>query len=317
MGMKRAAMILLGALVGAALMMLLGGVSPNQGSSLQKRLFDAGHFAVFGAFSLAALAVVRGIAPRLGLLRYVWAAAASIAFGLITELVQFFGPRDASFLDVLRNMAGIVSVLGMVLVLDPEARLSARVSAVLIAVGVFSFLVCIAPVLELQFAYWQRDRIQPRLSDFRSYWLKPLWYGTHAEVSSAGELEYPDSDDLVKVTFQPGTKYPRFVIRDLFPDWSGSDHFAFEVFLPQAEPPQLHLRLDDQSHNQHYEDRYNVSLNLHMGNNRIRIPITDLQHAPKDREMDLRHMASLAIFAVDPADTFSVFLGGFRLEQAD
>ena len=74
------------------------------------------------------------------------------------------------------------------------------------------------------------------------------------------------------------------------------------------------LRIDDQQHNQAYSDRFNRSLTLMPGRNRIKIPLSRVVQAPAGRDMDIKHIAGLALFAVDVEDVIRLYPGLIQLE---
>jgi hypothetical protein len=59
----------------------------------------------------------------------------------------------------------------------------------------------------------------------------------------------------------------------------------------------LHLRINDQGHNNQYRDRYNRRLTLQPGYNYFSLPMSDIAGAPKGRTMDLSEISDVVIYA--------------------
>jgi hypothetical protein len=86
------------------------------------------------------------------------------------------------------------------------------------------------------------------------------------------------------------------------------------AYSNRPEPLPLTLRIHDAVHNGQYEDRFNRQIVLTPGRNRIEIPLADLRAAPRRREMDLRHISGIGIFAYRLTDPVVIYLGPIRLE---
>jgi hypothetical protein len=90
----------------------------------------------------------------------------------------------------------------------------------------------------------------------------------------------------------------------------------FEVYSLNDTAVPLSIRIDDTSHNQQYDDRFNRRLMIQPGHNRIAIPLDDIRYAPKNRAMDLRQIVAIYIFAIKPAIEYSVYLDNLELMAA-
>jgi hypothetical protein len=83
-------------------------------------------------------------------------------------------------------------------------------------------------------------------------------------------------------------------------DWSRFRALAFDVYNPEENEIKLTVRIDDQKKYPEYEDRYNKSIILRKGGNRIEIPIESIMTSGTKRRLDARTIYRVIIFLVDP-----------------
>jgi hypothetical protein len=76
----------------------------------------------------------------------------------------------------------------------------------------------------------------------------------------------------------------------------------------------LHLRINDQIHDesemQHYNDRYNTTLPLNPGWNSFQIDLQQLKKAPASRQMDMNSISKVGLFF-----THEPSLGTIRIDN--
>ena len=99
-------------------------------------------------------------------------------------------------------------------------------------------------------------------------------------------------------------------------DWRGYQWLAFEVFNPEQETLQLTIRINDRIHDQkghRYSDRFNKILLVGPGWNHFEISLEDVEEAPSNREMDLKDVFSLGLFATNLKEPRALFFDYFRL----
>jgi hypothetical protein len=87
-----------------------------------------------------------------------------------------------------------------------------------------------------------------------------------------------------------------------------------EVFSELPAPQLIVIRIDDLYHNNEHSDRFNKAINIVLGLNHINIPLDDIRQAPVGRELDLRAIKTLLLFAVNPPKAFSLYQDNFRLK---
>lgn len=334
-----------------ALVALVAWLRPPADTFLWKSFFDAGHAVVSGYLALVflRLAVAWNGHARATRGDFLFAFVVTMACGLGIEIVQIFLPRDADIDDLVRDFLGATALLLAAWACDRDAggpfRHAWLPRSIALLASALVFMLAFVSVGRVAANYAQRDAAFPRLCDFDSPWERqfvqlwethlvlvprpPAWApGADSTVqrgpdSTAGRQDPPPNaapadsllaiDTVARVTFEPAT-YPRFTFKEPVPDWRSYRDFVFEVFSDLPTPVEIVLRIDDEPHNQMYTDRFNRALTVVPGANTFRIPLTDVRAAPRGRQMDMRHIAKFIVFAVDPAEPFSLFLNAFRLE---
>lgn len=313
----------------AALVSLVALLRTPADTFLWKSLFDAGHAVMSGYLALVFLRLIVAWNghPRSTGSDYVLAFSLTTASGLGIEIVQIFLPRDADVADLLRNVLGASALLlaAWACERDPGGpfRRGWLVRLVALPCSVLLFAIAFVPVARVLASYAQRDAALPRLCDFEASWERTfidMWEadleripepegwgdGSPAHRGSAGKAG--------RVTFHPAS-YPRFVIREPSPDWRGYRDLVFRVYSDLAAPVKIVLRIDDVHHDMvRYTDRFNRELTVNPGANTFRIPLAEVRSALQGREMDMRRIARVIVFAVEPTAPFSLTLDAFHLE---
>lgn len=316
------------------LVALVAWARPPADTFLWKALFDAGHAVVSGYLALVfwRLIVAWNGHARASGRDYFLAFVLTLASGLAIEIVQIFLPRDADLGDLLRNFLGTLAFLlaAWACERDPGGpfRRGWLPRTTVLTTSALLLMLAFVPVGRIASSYAQRDTAFPRLCDFDSDWEDPFIRLVEARLE---RIPRPDAwehgagspgrrkpavagaDKVARVTFQQAT-YPGFTIKEPFPDWRAYRDLVFEVFSKLPGPVELVLRIDDAHHNQLYSDRFNRTLTVVPGANVFRIPLAEVRSAPQSREMDMRHIAKVVVFAVEPPAPFSLDLDAFRLE---
>jgi hypothetical protein len=248
---------------------------------------------------------------------YLLSWGVAVFLGGAVEGLQYFGPRDADAGDFLRNVLGATAFLLVALALDrsrtgPWARRVGRLATLLAAVALLAVAGRTAIVLAI--AYVQRDATFPMLCDFESKAVLRLTHVKDAELSIvARPVDCGNGRRAARVTLRPAT-YPSFGIREPASDWTGYETLAFDVYSELPEDAEMVLRIHDAAHDQDYRDRFNRAVVIHPGCNRIRVALSDVREAPRGRSMGMTKIAGVYLFAVRPAEPFTIYLDAFRLE---
>jgi len=297
---------------------------PPPDTFLVQQLFDFGHYPLFGLIALLLLGLSLSLwEGKLGrrLDHYLLAMGGVLALSGLTELVQFFGPRDASLGDVITDVAGAVTALALAASFDRRLiaadsgqgrrrRNRLRLGAVLLTV------VALVPLASWVVAYRIRDSSFPVLCDFESRLAAKFVRTTGAlleRVPPPAGWRTATPGRAGRVTFG-GSLYPVLVFNEPYPDWTGFEFLSFRLYSESRQEMPLVLRVHDAAHDQRYEDRYNRKLAVPPGPSEIRIPLADLRLAPDGREMKMSTIRAVALFAVEPEQPFTIWIDDLRLE---
>jgi VanZ family protein len=255
------------------------------------------HPVTFGAIALLFLTLLRGKPPRrFG--SYVVAFILTMSCGAATEVAQAFTARDPSILDVLRDALGASTALAGFATLVPGADARAcgmwRVmGAIFTCVG---FAVMVAPLSICLAAYAHRDLHFPTLleacSPLDRYFLSGgnAWF-----VPSVGPTESPCGSVLrVELGAVP---YAGITLDEPYPDWRTAHTLVLDLRNPGELDLSLVVRVHDRAHNYQFQDRFNREFTLRAREQlQIAIPITEIEHAPANRLMDLSQIAGIMVF---------------------
>ena len=108
----------------------------------------------------------------------------------------------------------------------------------------------------------------------------------------------------------PG-EYPGFVFRHFPRDWLDMRALQLVIVNPDTVPLDLTLRIDDVEYDYELDehDRYNRSFSFLPGTNRIEIPLSDVEAAPRNRRFDLARVQRLLVYAVDLGQPRDIIIG--------
>jgi len=277
-----------------------------------KKLYDFGHVPLFGLVSLALLRLLRGSGRPGG------DAAAHAAAGMLTLLLGY-GVECAQTLipgkqfetgDLFHDALGAAGFLSVSYVCTHREIPSAARRAVWITVSALmlaAFLPAAAATLDAVHAI----RDFPAIASFERSSELSRWGVTDATIRSSEEHSTDGSRSL-EVRLRPAES-PGICTQNLLRDWSRYDLLRLDLYLPGDHPLSLTVRIEDEAHNQRYEDRYNGPFTLHPGPNRLEIPLIEIAGAPQGRKMDLSSVSSLCLFSYQLRRDQTLFVDNIRL----
>jgi hypothetical protein len=110
------------------------------------------------------------------------------------------------------------------------------------------------------------------------------------------------------------SEYPGLAPRLKQKDWRDYRALCLDVYHPGKEPLRLAVRIDDRPDSPDYPDRYNQSLLLQPGENRLSLPLESLVTSGTRRKLNLATIHSLLFFLVDPPQKAVLYIDHLRLE---
>lgn len=310
----------------AALLALVLGVIKRPGGFFWSPLFDTAHVVLSGVAVVIGLRLAKRLLPQGldGRLPYGLILACVVALGGCLEIYQLYGPGEASWGDLGRDMLGAFSTTLLAISFDSKfcASLSIRLRTIvawslrLIAM----VLLCsgAATLVDVTLALVHRARLFPSLCGFESRWDRPFTITANGALLSfktpPREFTRARGAAVGKVIFAGREAFPQFELRGGFGNWSAYETLAFEILSLEAEPVTLTLRVHDRNHTNEYSDRFNREFEVQPGQNSITVSIDDIRTAPARRTMDLGAIASVVLFADSPRRSFTLYFDEFRLQ---
>jgi hypothetical protein len=279
---------------------------PVQPTYVWRTLENAGHMPLFFLVTLGVMFVLRGDARFTGPRLYLIAGLAGAGAGLLSEVIQRPLARDASWEDVYADIVGVVCALATYALLDDRHPLRRwmRLIAMFVAIGCIAIYV--TPIVNMARAYLHRDGQFPVLASFQSrlelYWTVSI--GVRRDIV----------DDTLEVQFV-ADDFPGLSFHEPVPDWSAYRSLVLDVENPADQTLHLGVRVHDLKHNRQFNDRFNRRFDLAARQRKtLRISLTDLQHGPRTRLLNLRQISDITLFRGEKSGSNLLRIHSIRLE---
>ncbi len=263
-------------------------------------VLTAGHgivFAVTAVLAVFALSVASPTRRWPLIAQYGTVFVLMALLGLGTELMQIWLPRDANLDDVRTDLLGSWIGLAMFAVFDSRLRTLGRIGLPLS--GLIPFLVLAVPLVTCIQAYARRHAAFPILADYRVSFDD---YFLQAQGTSRAHDVMPETwagfsgERAMRISFGK-TAWPGLHFAEPAPDWRSYETLAIDVTNPNSATLPLNIRIDDREHNNEYSDRFNTQIDLEpLARSVVRLPITDISRAPRNRNLDVEEISSIILF---------------------
>ncbi len=289
---------------------------PGRGQYL-KVLQDFGHAPAFGCIAVAVLLWLRSSRPAMNAgLQYLGAFLVAVTLGAVTELAQFVVERDPSWFDLRSDAFGAAAFLGFVAAFDRRLRMSWRGAWSIVAVGLL--IVHFLPTITMLRAYERRAAIFPVLAAFVDardlYFTNPQWSLVDIRPLPDAYAALP-GETALHVDFLPGD-WPGIDFFEPSSDWRGFGSLAVDVVNPTSQPLSLALRSHDVHHDNEHHDRLNRLFEIPpQTRTTLRIPLAEIETAPRGRLMDLQQMADFLFFRNRGSIAKEMYLVSVSLED--
>ena len=267
---------------------------------------NAGHLPVFFLITLGLLIVLRSDFKIEGARQYLYAGLLGTGLGLISEIIQRPLSRDASWEDVFSDVAGTLTAIALYALFDRRTRIARGTRVFAFAVALCCIVFYLAPLVRMATAYMHRNSQFPVLADFRSD-------GDLVWIVGDGVNRAIERDALAVEFARP--RYPGIALYEPFPDWRGYQALVIDLENPDDSPFRLTVRVHDRGHSEAYTDRFNRQIDLAPRARRtIRIPLVEIERAPKSRLMNMRHISDIRLFRNRPEGAGRLRIYSLRLE---
>ncbi len=251
------------------------------------------------------------------MINYLLAAGISMGIGLISEISQIPGPRDAAIKDLVVDGIAILGALGIIASFDRRVRsaINKPVRWLMSAVASVALIIACVPTLWYSYAMVQQHRAFPVLLSFEQAWETATFDQTadrRPDVVDA-PANWPVEGDKVSHSTEDG-RWGIFLSIHPVQDWRGysqltfvaaanSSRFAMDIGVREASPA-------DQAN----ANRYYSSVRVELDPQRFTITFEEIRTAMKDRPFDFSRVEAVVFSAASPGDRNELLIDDIRLE---
>jgi VanZ family protein len=278
---------------------------------LFKAIWNLGHILFFALLPILFFNYRKWLSDRFSIQGLI-VLGTCLVLGVLIELFQYDFQRTPDAGDVCRDVIG--GLVGVFFLLGSRKSLRAKILTVfqIITVGLVGLQVY--PVFTALADEYLSTRQFPVLSGFETPWEIARWDGGAAIAVDCSVHR----EGKCSLRVQLGTERYSGISLVYFPhNWEGAKGFRFCVFNPLKEVISLTCRIHDQQHEnglQLFTDRFNRRYELPSGWNTVEIDARDILNAPKERQMDMGHIAGVGIFATKLPQPQVVYFDDVKLE---
>ena len=279
-----------------------------------RQALNSGHTFLFLFISFALYHQLRAI-PRLSDTRaiyiYLLVMLTGILLGGLIELLQgyFYSElqRESSAGDFYNDIFGIISGLALV-AFTHQRKLRNKFFSILFSV--LFLLLGTSPLLQLSWDGIQQYVAMPFVTQMDKSWSKSFVRLHQVELLSTSKNQ---GVNWYRLQFNRA-KYPGISIIEPVQDWRSYKKLRFDVISENKHDVALVLRVNDDKHNQNYDDRFNREIIIHPGLNEISINLAEVKEGPVGRELDMSRVADVKLFMIDVKETIYLDMNDMHLE---
>jgi uncharacterized protein len=137
-------------------------------------------------------------------------------------------------------------------------------------------------------------------------WECHKWFELSEENATSGKY-------ALKVTLPPG-QYPGIDFEKIRSDWSECRCLRMDVFNPDDEKVNFHIRIDDNKSGVEYANRFDVDFSLKPGTNHLSIPTDSIRTNIHDRPLNLKRVKKMLAFIPNNPKQRELYIDNIRLE---
>jgi len=275
-------------------------------------ILDFGHVPLFCVITAMVLWLLEWRRwPMTTTKNYILAGAISGCLAILTEILQQLTP-DRSFQvgDIIHDLIG--SALFLLFAYQYKRNLRKKSLLIMIIIAGVLLIISGIPVLVTSIDELRSYMEFPLLASFETSMEMKRW--SIEDRNERSLLHATQGERSLLVNLSPGL-YPGVSFNHPPTNWQGYDNLSFDVYIEGTIQLPLTVRINDLAHNEEYEDRYNRTFMLQPGQNHLIVNLSEVEHAPKRRLMDMKRIAILCIFSYELKEPKTVYIDNFRLEK--
>jgi predicted MPP superfamily phosphohydrolase len=140
----------------------------------------------------------------------------------------------------------------------------------------------------------------------RLNWECHKWFELSEENATSGKY-------ALKVTLPPG-QYPGINFHEIRSNWSEFRYLKMDVFNPDNERINFHVRIDDNKSGVEYANRFHTNFELKRGINQISIPVDSIRTNIYHQPLNLKRIKRMIVFLMNNTKPRELYIDNIRLE---
>lgn len=276
-------------------------------SPVIKELWNLGHV-VF--FALTGLILLRQLNSRSWFYKAGVVLAYAVTLGVLIEVVQLTIGRGFSWRDIYLDLLGALLAIAILIPPIKRAYRLISISAVLLLVLAEQLALLRAVKMEVMIY-----RQAPIIASFTSRDSLKQWRGSGTYLDKAFSR---NNADLLVANFKKNEKYTGLSLDHLYANWQDYRQVTFSFYNPEKETALLNIKITDDEHDEGhhaYNNRFNHQVELAPGWQKVSLPLTDIENAPRTRLLATDKISRIGFFMTNLVADKVLYIESIKLEK--
>jgi hypothetical protein len=305
------------------LVLLLAGVvtahlfDPDNWPALAIDVMHSLHGSGFAVVAVFVYWLLQKTYPRS--FNYLIAAAITMGMGMLAELAQVSGAREAQATDLIEDGLGILGALGLLAAFDPRVNrhLSSRGQVLLKSGAGLALSIVFIPSLWFSYALIEQHRAFPTIVTFERAWERSAFY-TPREDQPVSFMPAPDGwigEGTTIAQFEEAGRWGIFVVLKTVTNWRRYNKLTF-VAASTSGSFVFDIGIRERSRRNASKDQAIFYKTFLAGPEpqRYTIGLDEIGSRSVNSPFDLSRVESVVLSAAKPGTGVKILLDDFRLE---
>jgi hypothetical protein len=251
-------------------------------------------------------------------LNYLPAFAVTMGIGVISEIAQIPGPREAQLSDLVVDALGILGALGVLAAFDRSVRtqLARPVRLALPALAGLALGIACVPTLWFSYALVQQQLAFPQLLTFEERWERAAFDQTDKTRPSlvAAPANWPVAGNTVARAQENG-RWGIFIGLRPQPDWRGYSSLSFVVASVSGRFA-IDIGVRDMAKaDERHGVRYYKTVWADEKPQQVTVTFDEIAAHPGERAFDFSLVQAVVLSASEPGQGSEILVDDFRLNR--
>jgi len=273
-----------------------------------KNFWDLGHIGLFALMTFLVLKDSVWLNTKNKYYQLIFIIVFTIILGGFIEAIQLVIGRTSEFIDIWRSIVGSLIAFVFFEKFSNKNKLIINIAKIFV---ISLFLIAAWPLTKSITDEIQSKIDFPVIADFENPFEIEKWYGQSYIKLDQEHVKHGNNSLQIELITK---KYSGTSINYFPNDWRNYSILKFNIYSNNTEPLILTCRINDQQHNNQFNDRFNKRVEVKKGWNEISINLEEVVNAPVDRIMDIREIKNFAIFAIKLKERKTIYFDYLRLE---